>query len=193
MTELFAILSVVVILFGAPFYLSDILKHRTKPQRTTWLIWSIQGLIAFYAQIELHAHWSLLFIGLGAAGNLLVYILSLFYGVGGWSKLEILALSIAAVGMVISVLAAAPLIAVIGVIIADIAGVIPTLIKAYKDPSSETTVTWLALGLSATLAMMSVGSWTVSLLIYPAYLTIANFGVVIAQVLGHSAHKAVKR
>lgn len=190
MTEIFAILSVLVILFGAPFYLIDILKHRTKPQRTTWLIWTIQGFIAFYAQIALHAHWSLLFIGLGATGNLLVYVLSLFYGVGGWSKLDVFALSIATIGMVISVIAAAPLIAVIGVIIADFAGVVPTLYKAYKDPSSETTITWLALGISSILAMASVGGWTVDLLIYPAYLAIANFGVVIAQVLGRSAHNS---
>lgn len=192
MGEIFAILSVVVILFGAPFYLIDILKHRTKPQRTTWLIWSVQGLIAFYAQIQLHAHWSLLFIGLIATGNLLVYTLSLFYGVGGWSRLEMLALSIAAIGLIISVAAKAPLIAVIGVIVADLAGVLPTLHKVYKDPSSETTITWVALGVSSVLTMAAVGNWNIKLLIYPTYLAVANFGVLTAQILGRSAHNSVR-
>ncbi len=188
MTELFAILAAVIVLIGAPFYLIDILKHRTKPQRTTWFIWSVQGIIAFIAQVQLHAHWSLLFIGLSATGNIVVFTLSLFYGVGGWKRLDIAALSIALVGVIISVAARNPLFAVIGVVIADFAGVVPTLKKVYLDPSSETTITWIALTLASGFTVLAVGSLNGQLLLYPIYLTLANGAVLITQQLGKATH-----
>ena len=189
LTEVYALLSVAVILFGAPFYLIDILKHKTKPQRTTWLIWSVQGLVAFVAQFQLHAKWSLLFVGFSALGNLIVYGLSLFYGVGGWSKLEIGSLIIALLGLIISIVANAPLIAIFGVIVADMAGVIPTAIKVYKAPESETTITWIALGISPLFAALSVGKFSPSLLLYPVYLAVIDFGIVGTQMLGKSRSK----
>jgi hypothetical protein len=182
--EIFAILSGAVVVFGGPPYLLDILKGKTKPQRTTWFIWTVQGTIAFFSQVQLGAHWSLLFAGLNAAGNLAVFLLSLKYGVGGWNRIDILALSIAFVGVILSVIIKAPFLALLGVILADFAGVIPTLHKTFLLPSSETTVTWFALGTSSLLAIFSVGSTKFSLLLYPVYLTLANYAVLVAQGVG---------
>jgi len=185
MAEVFAFLSAAIVLIGAPPYLFDILKHKTKPERATWFIWSVQGSIAFYSQLLLHAHWSLLFAGLNAGGNLAVFILALFYGVGGWKRIDIVALIIAAVGVVVSAVAKAPLIALFAVILADFAGLVPTLHKTYLMPGSETTITWFALGTSALLAIGSVGSWEFSLLLYPVYFALANYAVLVAQALGN--------
>jgi hypothetical protein len=192
MPEVFAILSGAVVLIGGPPYLIDILKGKTKPQRTTWFIWSVQGVIAFGSQVSLGAHWSLVFAGMNAAGNLAVFLLSLKFGVGGgWKRIDVAALTIACVGLVVSLIAKAPLVALIGVIVADFAGVIPTLHKTYLLPKSETTITWLALGTSSLLAIFSVGSWKFSLLLYPLYMTFANYAVLVAQALGELSRKAV--
>ena len=185
MAELFAILSGAVVIVGGPPYLIDILKRKTKPQRTTWFIWSVQGVIAFGSQVGLGAHWSLVFAGMNAAGNLAVFLLSLHYGVGGgWRRLDIAALVIACVGLAVSLIIKAPLIALLGVIVADFAGLVPTLRKTFLIPKSETTITWLALGTSSLLAIFSVGSWRFSLLLYPLYLAIANYAVLAAQGFG---------
>jgi hypothetical protein len=188
MAELFAILSAVIVLFGAPFYFFDILKSKTKPQRTTWFIWTVQGTVALITQAQLGAHWSLLFAGLNAAGNVVVWLLSLKYGVGGWQRIDVAALIIAAIGVVVSVFFRAPLIALAGVILADFAGTVPTLHKTYLDPSSETTITWFALGVSSLLAIFSVGHYTFALLLYPLYYTVANFAIIVAQVMGKLAN-----
>lgn len=190
MAELFAVLSGIIVLIGAPFYLFDILKGKTKPQRTTWFIWSVQGIVAVVSQAQLGAHWSLWFAGLSAAGNISVLLLSLKYGVGGWQKLDAAALVIAVVGVVISVIAKAPLIALIGVVIADLAGTVPTLKKVYRLPDTETSITWFALGTSALLAIGSVGTFRWSLLIYPLYYALANYSVLVSQLLGRRRAKA---
>lgn len=192
MAEFLAVLSGVVMLIGGPPYLIDILKGKTKPQRTTWFIWSVQGLIAFGSQVSLGARWSLVFSGLNAAGNLAVFLLSLKFGVGGWKRIDIAALVIACVGLAVSIIARAPLIALLGVILADFAGVVPTLRKTFLMPQSETSITWLALGTSSLLATFSVGSWKFSLLLYPAYMAFADYAVLVAQGFGVLASRAEK-
>jgi hypothetical protein len=183
-SELFAILSGVIVLFGGPPYLYDILKGKTKPQRTTWFIWTVLGVTAFVSQLQLGAHWSLVFVGLNGAGNLLVFLLSLRFGVGGWKLGDVLAAIIAGIGIVTSLVAKDPLIALLGVIGADFTGTILTLQKTFILPSTETSITWFFLGTSSFFAILSVGSWDVKLLLYPVYMMFATYGVLVAQGLG---------
>ncbi len=186
--ELFGILSGVVILFGGPPYLFDILKGKTKPQRTTWFIWSVLGTISFTSQMKLGAHWSLVYVGLNAAGNIAVLLLSLKYGIGGWRKLDVLALCIATTGVVIAVTVGSPLIALLGSILADFSGTSLTLYKTYLQPTTETSITWFFLGTSSLFAALAVGKWDVSLLLYPLYLSAVTYGVLVMQWLSAVTH-----
>jgi len=45
-------------------YIQDIFKHKTNPQRASWLIWAILGAIAFFSQLAKGATHSLWFTGL---------------------------------------------------------------------------------------------------------------------------------
>lgn len=188
LTELFGILSGTVILFGGPPYLFDILRGKTKPQRTTWFIWTFLGSISFTSQLKLGAHWSLVYVGLNAAGNLAVFLLSLKYGTGGWRKLDIFALVIASIGVAMSFVFTSPLIALTGSIVADFAGTSLTLYKTFLDPDSETSITWFFLGTSSLFAAMAVGTWDLSLLLYPVYISIVTYGVLVAQWLSRLLH-----
>lgn len=193
LSELFGILSGVVILFGGPPYLFDILKGKTKPQRTTWFIWSVLGVISFTSQLKLGAHWSLVYVGLNATGNIVVFLLSLKYGIGGWRKLDVLALCIAAIGVIIAVTVDSPLIALLGSILADFSGTSLTLYKTYQQPTTETSITWFFLGTSSLFAALAVGRWDFSLLLYPLYLSAMTYGVLVMQWLSAIAHPHPKR
>lgn len=193
LTELFGILSGAVILFGGPPYLYDILKGKTKPQRTTWFIWTFLGVISFTSQLKLGAHWSLVYVGLNVIGNLAVFLLSLKYGTGGWRKLDILALVIASIGVAMSFVFTSPLLALTGSIVADFAGTVLTLYKSYLDPSSETSITWFFLGTSSLFAAFAVGKWNFALLLYPLYICLSTYGVLVAQWLGKFVHPRISR
>ncbi|MFA5003861.1 MAG: hypothetical protein WC498_01120 [Candidatus Saccharimonadales bacterium] len=188
----FAVASGLIVLVGAPFYLIDILKGTTKPVRMTWLIWSILGIVAFVSQLKLGAHWSLLFVGLEATGNLIIYGLSFKYGIGGWRWNDKVALAVATAGVGLAFAAHSPLIALWGVILADLAGGALTIYKAYQMPSSETVFTWLMLGLSSLLACFAVGKISYQLLLYPVYFTLICWAVPVAQGLGYIHAKAQK-
>jgi hypothetical protein len=178
-----------MLIAGGPPYLLDIIKSKTKHQRATRFIWSMLGSIAFISQIKLHGHWSLIFLGLDFLGSFIVFLLSLKYGVGGWKWPDKLALAIAAVGVIISLLYKQPLLAISGVVLADLSGAILTIIKTFKDPESETTITWLFVGTASLLGALSVGRLELSLLLYPVYLAVGNYSVVIAQVAGRARIK----
>jgi len=189
MAEIFAILSAALIVAGAPPYLWGILKGTTKPERATWLIWSVLGTIAFFSQLKLHGGWSLLFVGLDGLGTIIVFGLSLKFGVGGWKPLDRLALAIASIGVVVSLVTRQPLLALTGVILADLSGATLTIVKAFRAPDSETAITWLLVGTSALIGALSVGKLQLDILIYPLYLTLANYGVLVAQLLGKTFHR----
>ena len=53
--------------------------------------------------------------------------------------------------------------------------------KAHKDPESETLSTWIIDCISNMLGLLAVGGLKASLLLYPAYLLIANASVVLAM------------
>lgn len=186
---IFAALSVILSIAGGPPYLFDILRHKTKPERATWFVWSLQGSIAFGSQALLGASWSLFFVGLNAAGNVLVFLLSLKFGVGGWRLIDKLALVVAMVGLAVSLIFKQPVIALGGVILADFAGSVPTFLKVYHMPDTETTFMWMSFASASVFAALSVGAWKWSLLAYPLYLAADNYAIVVFQMLGRLAIK----
>lgn len=190
MKEAFAVVSAVLILVAGPPYALDTLKGITKPERMTWFIFSLLGVVAFISQAGLGASWSLLFSGLDTAGSCLMLLLSLKYGVGGYARRDIAALSIALIGVAAALLFKQPVVSLAGVILADASGTALTVRKAYLDPGSETTLTWLCVGTSAVFGGLAVGSWSLALLLYPVYLVVANYAVPVAQFLGRSRHSA---
>jgi hypothetical protein len=185
MEQWFAIAAGVILFAGAPPYFIDILKGKTKPERATWFIWSVLGTIAFVSQVAAHGAWSILFVGLDALGSVLVFLLALKYGVGGWTRLDKIALAIAAGGVLLSFVAKQPIPALVGIVLADMSGVVLTVRKTFLDPKSETSITWFFVGTASLLGAFSVGKISLVLLIYPVYLTVANYSVLIAQGLGY--------
>lgn len=181
MQEIFALLSAILILVASPPYIIDILKGKTKPERITWLIFSILGIIAFVSQLLLGASWSLLFSGLDTLASILILGLSLKFGVGGHTKLDVVALFVATVGVLISIFVKEPIISLLGVIIADVSGVALTVKKVYEKPESETTITWMLVGTASLFGVLSVDHFAFGVLLYPAYLMLANYTVPFVQ------------
>lgn len=70
------------------------------------------------------------------------------------------------------------------VYIIDSLGTGLTAIKSYKDPESETLITWIMSGTSGIFGMLAVGSMNFILLAYPFYITIANYVIVATLLLG---------
>lgn len=177
------------ILMIAP-YIRDILLHKTKPQRASWFIWTVLGFIAFFSQWAKGATDSLWLTGGQTAAVLIIVLLSVKYGTGGFTRRDITALVAAGIGLVLWYLTSEAAFALAMVILVDSIGSLLTLLKVYKDPESETLSTWVMSGTSGIFGTLAVGSTNPILLAYPVYIIIANYSIASAMLLGK--HRKIK-
>jgi hypothetical protein len=101
MLEFLGISSSVVFLAGCFPYIRDILRKTTIPERAPWFIWTVLGIISFFALLAEGATWSLFLIGAFVLGDLLIFGLSLKYGSGGLRKRDLVALVVSGIGLYI--------------------------------------------------------------------------------------------
>ena len=165
-------------------YIRDIFLLKTQPQRASWFIWTVLGFISFFSQWAKGATDSLWLTGGQTLAVLIVVLLSIKYGTGGFSKRDIRALIAAGFGLVLWYLTSEAAFALAMVILVDSIGSLLTAIKVYHDPESETLSTWLMSGTSGIFGTLAVGSLSPILLAYPLYIVIANYSIASAMLLG---------
>lgn len=160
------------------------MKGKTKPERASWFIWSILLLIAFFAQLAEGGTWSLMLTFADLTTVLVIVVLSYRYGVGGGTKLDIFSLVGAGVGLILWYLTDQPLFAILITILIDFFAGLPTLVKAYIDPLSETFIAYFICATGALLGAFSVGENNFSLWVFPAWIATLNYAIAFAIFLG---------
>jgi hypothetical protein len=104
----------------------------------------------------------------------LVCLLALRLGEGGVSASDRALIAIAGAGVVGWLVVDEPIVATICVIAADLIAAAMMVPKTYRDPGSETLVTFAFASLGGALAAGAVGMVDVSLLAYPIYYCVVN-------------------
>jgi len=174
MLETFGYISLLLFMFSVVPYVRSILKGDTKPQRVTWLIWTVLVFIAFFSQLAKGATWSLLLTVGDAITIVIVFIFSIKYGVGGFRKLDILSLIGAGVSLLLWYLTNEPTVALFLIILIDIIGSNLTILKTWKNPETENWIGWAMCGVGGVFGILSVGSFNFILLSYPIYICLLN-------------------
>ncbi|MEM9107138.1 MAG: hypothetical protein AAGC96_15920, partial [Pseudomonadota bacterium] len=152
-------------------YIIHTVKRRTRPQRETWLIWSVLGTIAFFSQVHEGAGESLWFAGVRVSGAIIVLLLAVRFGATRRLKMaDYLILTAAAGGLVMWYNTDSAAYALAITISVSLLGGSVTVLKAYRHPGSETLTTWLVSTVSSLCAILSVGRFDAILIAYPAYL-----------------------
>ncbi|HKD97596.1 MAG TPA: hypothetical protein VKB69_08325 [Micromonosporaceae bacterium] len=155
-------------------YVRDILRGSTRPHRGTWCIWSMLGVVAFFAQLADGPNWSLLMVGVQAASMAFVFALSVRRGVGSLGPVDLALMGVAVLGIIGWYASSEPIVATACVVVADLAGVLLMLPKVWRDPGSETPSSFAMAAASGFLATAAVGALDPALLLYPAYFGVVN-------------------
>ena len=165
-------------------YIWEIFRHQVKPERATWLVWTILTAISYFSQRSAGAGASLWFTLGNGVGVALVLVISLFKGVGGLTRFDLMVLALAGLGIAGWLTFDSPGLAIASVIFADLMGTLPTLRKAYRDPASESVSAFTIATLSAVLGIYAVGAWSAVLVAYPLYILLADGAIVVAVLAG---------
>lgn len=184
MQEILGLSSGLLVTLAAVPYIRDILLKKTKPERTTWFIWSVLLAIAFFAQLSEGATWSLFLTAGDFIAVFTIFILSIKYGVGGATRFDIATLISACIGLFLWYITDEALIALSITIFIDFLAGMLTVTKTYRDPFSETSLTYMMCAFGALLSVFSIGSLSFSLLIFPVWIFLINFTIGMTTILG---------
>ena len=136
-------------------YIRDIFRHIVKPHPFTWAIWTVLTIIAAFNQvINGGGYSSLFFISIAILVGL-VFILSLHFGMGGASKIDRICLVLAGILLLYWLTTKDTRLSTVYAVIIDGIGAIPTLIKTYNHPRSETYIQWTLAGIGGLLRIIS--------------------------------------
>ena len=174
MSEVLGYASGILMALSVIPYARSILRRETKPQRMTWLIWSILTFIAFFSQLAKGGTWSLLLTAGDTLAILIVFFLSFKFGVGGFRRIDIISLCGAFVSLFLWYVTKEPAIALFLIILTDFFGAHLTIVKSWRDPASENWVGWAICGVGGILGTLAVGEFNFILLVFPFYIFLIN-------------------
>lgn len=179
----FGILSFGLGLLAYGPYIRNTLARRTKPQRSSWLIWAAVSSIALASQIAEGASHSLWFVTANWLVTIVILTFSVWSGTGSFVE-DRVPLALATGALLLWCATNTPAYALGLAILTNSLGASLTVIKAYRSPETETLLTWITGGVSAILGLVSVGSLDPILIAYPLYLVLLYFSVSVAIWLG---------
>lgn len=138
--EKFVYLSVLIIFIADFAYTFDTIKGKIKPNRITWFLWALAPMIAFASQLQKQVGMESLLTFMAGFGPLMVFLASFVNKKSVWkiSKFDIGCGTLSVVVLILWVLTNNPIIALLLSILAGGLAAIPTIIKSYFAPETET-------------------------------------------------------
>ena len=183
MQQIALFLSILLPLIGPIIYIYEILKKGVRPNRMTRIIFLILGIIttaSLWVQGSTFSIW-LSVVSLFQA--VLVFGVSIKYGEGGFNKLDITVLVIALLGIVAWKLTDNAFWGLLFALVADFAGLYPTLVKSFKKPWEESYIFYLIDAIASLLNIIALGTVFSIDAVYSGYLLIVNALVAIIILL----------
>jgi hypothetical protein len=107
-----------------------------------------------------------------------IFILSIKYGIGGKTKLDILVFVLAIITIILWKITQNNILALGLSIIVDLISFTPTLIKAYKSPETEDWKFYLSDTLAGLFSILSISLYTFANLLFPMYILLINGALV---------------
>ncbi len=178
-TALLITISSLLALASYVVYIIAILKGKAKPHRTTRFVLVLITALATTALFAEKSTVAIWIPGVFTLGSLAVFILSIKYGMGGWSKTDILCLFFALVGIVFWRATDNPLYGLYASIGADFIGQIPMLIKTYRYPETEAWPFYFMDVVAVFLNLLALEQWNIGEYAYPLYAGVIDFAIVL--------------
>ncbi len=135
----FVFLAIAVSLVGTYGYVRDTLRGETSPNRVTWGLWAVEGILAFVVEVQQH-------VGIASLMTLTLGLLPLVVVVASFrnrhvvwkiGKFDIFCGAVSLLGLVFWWFINEPTIALLSFVAADQVAAVPTLRKSWLAPTTE--------------------------------------------------------
>jgi hypothetical protein len=158
------------------------LKGHAKPNRVTWLMWTVAPLIAFAAAVSNGTGLAAVPVFMAGFSPLLILTSSFALKQAYWklSRLDYACGILSAMAIVFWAGTKNPNIAIVFSILSDALASVPTLIKGWHYPETESSWPYLIGVFSAFTSFLAITAWTFSQYAFPAYLIVMNLLLVLS-------------
>ena len=170
----FVILGAIIAAAGSLSYLIDTLKGKVKPNRVSFLLWSLAPLIAFFAEIKQGVGIQALMTFVVGFLPLTIFIASFVNKKAEWklTGFDLMCGALSIVGLVFWYITKSGDIAIIFSILADGLAAIPTVVKSFNFPETESAWPYFASTISAILTLLTIKVWNVANVGFPLYIVL---------------------
>jgi hypothetical protein len=158
-------------------YWRAIWQGKTRPNRATWWIWTIVGVIialSYRASGADSTMWVPITYVIGPFGTAL---LSIKFGEDSWTKLDLICLLGVGIGLILWIVYRSPYLTLginIGI---DFLGALPTIRKSFREPYSEDLFSWLLFWLANTINLLAIDRWELQIAVYPLYMVLVTTAI----------------
>jgi hypothetical protein len=156
---------------GALVYLRDTLRGTTQPNRVTWLLWAVAPLLA--AAVELNQGVGLQTLPTFMVGfmPLLIFVASFHNSAAVWKvrRMDYACGAVSVVGTIVWLVTRNGVLAISAAIAADFLAGVPTLMKSWTHPQTETVYSYIGALISMIVLLLTVDHWTFDVVAFPIF------------------------
>ena len=166
----FVYLAAIISVAGAIGYIRDVLDGSTQPNRVTWGLWGVEGVLAFVVEIQQH-------VGVPALMTLMFGLIPLsivaasfrhHHGVWRITTFDRVCAATSLVGVAFWLVVRESTIALVAFVAADAIAGLPTWRKAWIAPSSETAWPFLTGVINTVITLLALRHATTAGVLFPA-------------------------
>ena len=153
-------------LVGQLFYVRSIIEGHAKPNLVSWFIFMLAPFIGVFFQLKAGAGLSVLSIFMSGFGSLMIVITSILVKNGYWkiNTFDVICGIISLIALLLYIFTRNLGISILFAIISDTLAYIPTIIKSWNFPETETGVMYITGIIGNIIGLLIIKSW-----IFPIY------------------------
>ena len=165
-------LAALLILIGDIGYLIDTVKAKIKPNRVSWFIWFLAPLIAYIAQFQQQVGTQAIMTLAITLVPLFIFLATFLHKVSEWklTKIDFICGALSLAGVFLWWITQVGNVAILFSIAADLLAGIPTVIKSYTDPDSESYFAFFMNSVAALLTLLTITTWNFQTYGFPLYI-----------------------
>ena len=157
---------------GTAVYLRDTLRGTTKPNRVTWLLWAVAPLLA--SAVELNEGVGLRVLPTFMVGfmPLLVFAASFHNPTSVWKirRIDYACGAMSVIGTIVWLVTRNGVLAISAAIAADFLAGVPTVMKSWTHPETETVYSYIGVVISMVILLLTIDHWTFDVAAFPLFI-----------------------
>ena len=168
-------------LLGALAYIHSMFRGATAPNRVTWFMWSVAPFVATAAAVSDGVGLAVIPVFISGFSPFLIFTASFFTKKACWKlgAFDYLCGVLSGLAIVLWYLTSNPEVAIIFAIVSDSLAAVPTLIKGWHSPKTESPWPYLIGTFAPMTSFLAAATWSFSAVAFPTYLIGINIALLL--------------